>query len=451
MTDVPPQRQLPNGSVNAVEGGAKPHRIVIVGCGFGGLAAAKRLARTEAQVTVIDRTNHNLFQPLLYQVAVAALSADSISTPVRSAFRGHPNVSTVMGTVTGVDRAARLVMLEDGTRIGFDTLILASGSVYSWFGHPDWAERAPALKTAADAILLRDRILSAFEHAELQTDPDAARRLLCFAVVGAGPTGVELAGAIAELSRTTLARDFRRIRPGDARVVLCDAGPRVLAAFPDHLSDYAARRLRELGVELHLGAAVDTIDDDGIVAGGTRIEAGNVFWAAGTEATPVAKWLGVEAGKNGLVAVEPDCSLPGDPSVFVLGDASRMTGENGKPLPALGAVAKQQGAYVGDLLARRLSGRAPPKPFRYRNLGELATLGGSSAVANFGFVRLTGLPAWIVWSAVHLLLLVSLRNRLVVYVNWMWAWLTYGRGARVILQEPQRAQQTAFHPAPAPR
>lgn len=417
-----------------------PHRVVIVGGGFGGLAVAQALGHTgdagggTVRVTLVDRTNHTLFQPLLYQVATAALGDNDIAVPIRSIFRRQKNVEILMADVTGIDRAHRRVHLADAGSVPYDTLVLATGSVYSWFGHDDWAARAPALKSVSDALSLRNRLLDAFERAETCTDPVETRRLLTFVVIGAGPTGVEMAGAIAELARNTLARDFRHIQPSEARIVLCDAGKQVLASFPKHLSDYAARRLQTLGIELRLGAGVERIDARGVVAGTERIDADCVFWAAGTQATPVADWLGIEPAKRGLVPVQPDCSLPGHPDIFVIGDASTMPGADGKPLPGLGSVAKQQGKYVGRLIADRLAGRAAgsPKPFRYTDWGQLAMIGGSSAVADFGRIRLTGTLAWLVWSAVHLMLLVSARNRMVVYVNWVWAWLTYGRGARVI-------------------
>ena len=410
---------------------------MIVGGGFGGLNAAQVLAGTGCAVTVIDRTNHTMFQPLLYQVATAALSATSIAVPIRSVFRRAANVSVLMAEVTGVDRQNRSVILDGHPPVAFDTLVLATGSVYSWFGHDDWAARAPALKSAADALSLRSRLLDAFERAEAEDDPAEVRRLLTFVVVGAGATGVEMAGSIAELARNTLSRDFRHIQPSTARIVLCDAGDRVLASFPQRLSDYAARRLRRIGVELRLDAGVKALDDRGVLAGNERIDAAFVFWAAGTAATPVARWLGIDGGRRGLVAVQPDCSLPGQPGIFVIGDAATLDGPDGKPLPGLGSVAKQQGKHVGRVIAARLAGHPSPGPFRYTDWGQLAVIGRSAAVADFGRIRLTGLLAWLVWSAVHLLLLVSAQNRVTVYVNWVSAWLTYGRGARVITQPPR--------------
>jgi NADH dehydrogenase len=429
---------------SAAAGTRSAHHVVIVGGGFGGLNAAKALRRAmrrgDCRLTLIDRSNHTLFQPLLYQVATAALDDTTIAVPIRSVLATSPAARTLMETVTGIDRTAGTVLIAGGRPVPYDTLILATGSVYSWFGHPHWAERAPALKSAADALALRDRLLRAFERAEAEPDPAERARLLTFVVIGAGPTGVELAGAIAELARTTLARDFRAIDPSGSRIVLCDAGHKVLASFPDRLSDYAARRLAALGIELRLGAGVTDLDARGVILGAPegehRIEADCVFWAAGTEATKVADWLGVQGDRRGLVAVRPDCSLPGHPSIFVIGDASAMPGRDGKPLPGLGAVAKQQGQFVGGLIAARLAGRTGERRFRYTDWGQLAMVGGSSAVADFGWIRLTGTLAWLVWSAVHLMLLVSTRNRVVVYIQWVWAWLTYARGARIIVGQP---------------
>ena len=411
---------------------ASRHRVVIVGAGFGGLYAAKRLAGRNVDVTLIDRANHHLFQPLLYQVATAALSAEDIATPIRSVFRGDGNIRVVMGEVTGVDTVARMVAVRDTGHFPFDTLVLATGAATSWFGHGDWAAASAGLKSLDDALAIRRRVLGAFEWAESRTDPDEIARLLTFVIVGGGPTGVELAGSIAELARSTLARDYRHISPNSARVVLCDAGDRVLAGFPERLGTYAAARLQHLGVELRLHAAVEQVDGDGIVAAGQRIAAATVLWAAGVAATPAAAWLGVAPAKHGGVPVAPDLTVTGHQDIFAIGDVMSLAGPDGKPLPGLATVAKQQGSYVGEVIAARLAGRPAPAPFRYRDLGSLAIIGRSAAVADFGRLRLTGLPAWLTWGGVHLLLLMGMRNRAVVYVNWIWSWLTWGRGARLI-------------------
>ena len=410
---------------------ARP-RVVIVGAGFGGLYAAKQLAGRAADVTLIDRANHHLFQPLLYQVATAALAPSDIATPIRAVFSRYPNIRVVMGEVTGVDAAARTVAVDDTGDFPFDMLVLATGAATSWFGHADWQRASIGMKSLDDAEALRRRVLGAFERAESRTDPAEIARLMTFVVVGAGPTGVELAGSIAELARATLARDYRHIQPSAARVVLCDAGRRVLSSFPPRLSDYAAARLARLGVELHLDAAVAAVDDAGITAAGRRIEAATVLWAAGVAATPAAAWLGVQPGPHGALPVEADLSVAGHADIFAIGDVAFRRGPDGKPLPGLATVAKQQGRYIGRLIAARVAGRTRPSPFRYKNPGTLAIVGRSAAVADFGWLRLTGLAAWLVWGGVHLLLLMGMRNRAVVYVTWIWSWLTWGRGARLI-------------------
>jgi NADH dehydrogenase len=406
-------------------------RVVIVGAGFGGLYAAKRLVHAAADVTLIDRQNHHLFQPLLYQVATAALAPSDIATPIRSVFTGNKTIRVVMGEVTGVDTAARRVQVRDTGDFPYDILVLATGAATSWFGHADWAAASSGLKSLDDAEAMRLRLLGAFEWAESRSDPAEIARLLTFVVVGGGPTGVELAGSIAELARATLARDYRHIDPSSARVVLCDAGDRLLAAFPKSLSDYAAARLRRLGVELRLSSPVDHVDPNGITAAGQRIEAATVLWAAGVAAPPAAAWLGVKPGPHGAVPVEADLSVSGHPAIFAIGDVMSRD-QDGQPLPGLATVAKQQGRYVGDLIARHVAGKAAPAPFRYRDLGALAIIGRSAAVADFGWLRLKGLPAWLTWGGVHLLLLMGARNRAVVYVTWIWSWLTWGRGARLI-------------------
>jgi len=407
-------------------------RIVIVGAGFGGMAAVKALKHADADVTLVDRTNHHLFQPLLYQVATAALSPADIATASRALLRRQKNVTVVMGEVTGINVEGGLVRIKDTPDIPFDYLVLATGSAYSFFGKEQWAADALVLKSLSDALSIRERLLGAFEWAESHAASHDASRALTFIVVGGGPTGVELAGTIAELSRSTLARDFRHIDPMSARIILFEAGPRLLSTFPERLSEYARATLEKLGVEVRTGVSVDEIDDRGLNAGTERIWSTNILWCAGTAARPVAEWLGIEAARNGAVRVGEDCSIPGHPNIFALGDVSSFDAPNGKPLPGLAPVAKQQGTYVGRLLKRRIEGRLEPAPFRYRDYGTMAVIGRSRAVADFGWLRLTGFPAWLTWSLLHLMLLVDFRSRLMVYVNWSWAWFTHGRGARLL-------------------
>ncbi len=414
--------------------------VVIIGAGFGGITAARSLAGGDADILVIDRTNHHVFQPLLYQAATAALAPSDIASPVRAMVRRSRETTVIMGEVTGVDPARRVVAVRETGEFQYNYLIVATGAAYSWFGHDEWAAHATVLKSLEDADMIRLRLLSAFEWAESRGSPAAVQRLLTFVIVGGGPTGVELAGAIAELARSTLVRDFRRIRSESARIVLCEAGPRLLTAFPPSQSDYAVRALGTLGVEVRLSSTVEMIDPSGVVTSGGRIESANVFWCAGTRARPAANWLGADAAHNGAVKVRPDCSVPGHDEVFVIGDVASIAGRDGRPLPGLAAVATQQGKYVAKVIARRIAGLPPPGPFRYRDLGALAVIGRSHAVADLGRVQLRGLPAWLFWSLVHLFLLAGFRNRVVVYVNWSWAWFTYGRGARLIIGVPPRAE-----------
>jgi NADH dehydrogenase len=419
-----------------MQSNAQRPRVIIVGAGFGGVNAARKLAGHGVDIVLIDRTNHHLFQPLLYQVATAALAPSDIAGATRAMFRRQRDIAVIMGDVTNVDTARRVVAIRETGEIAYDYLILATGAAYSWFGHDEWAAHATVLKSLEDAEIIRLRLLGAFEWAESRTDPAEIKRLLTFVIVGGGPTGVELAGAIAELARSTLARDFRHIQPAAARIVLCEAGPRLLAGFPPSLSDYTLRTLGELGVEVRLGANVEMIDAFGATASGERIDSANVFWCAGTKARPAASWLSADAARNGAVQVQPDCSVPSHPEIFVIGDAASLAGADGKPLPGLAAVAKQQGKYVAEVIARRVAGRPAPGPFRYRDLGTLAVIGRSRAVAHLGRLRLRGFPAWLIWSLVHLFLLAGFRNRLMVYMNWSWAWFTYGRGARLITGIP---------------
>ena len=408
---------------------------MIVGAGFGGLMAARGLARAPVDVLLIDRHNYHLFQPLLYQVATAALSPADIAEPIRAVLRRQRNATVLLDEVTGVDPAAQIVKTRTGTRQHYDWLILATGSKYNYFGHADWPSRAPGLKSLDDATLIRRRALLAFEEAEAACDAALRQRLLTFVLVGAGPTGVEMAGALAELAHATLSRDFRNINPQTARIILVEAGPRVLAGFPEKLSAFAARSLERMGVEVLLDTPIEAIDDHGVTAKGGRLEAANVIWCAGVEASPVARWLNVPAAKGGRVQVESDLSVPGRPEIYVIGDAALVIGPGGEPLPGLAAVAKQQGRYVGKLIARRVRGDPMPPPFRCRDEGALATIGRHSAIADFGWIRLTGFVAWVLWGIVHIFFLIGFRSRASVFLNWVWAWLTYGRGARLITGE----------------
>lgn len=406
-------------------------RIVIVGAGFGGLSAALRLRRADAVVTVIDRHNHHLFQPLLYQVATAALSPADIAAPIRAILGRQRNTRVMLGAVSGIDTAARAVLVGE-RRVPYDWLVLATGARDSYFGHDDWAATTLRLKDIEDARRMRRHILLAFERAEDSDDAAERERLLTFVIIGGGPTGVELAGALAELARATLARDFRRIDPKSARIVLVEAGPRLLPAFPPSLSDAASRALTRLGVELRLGMAVNRCDSDGVGLGAERIDSRTVLWAAGVTASPAAGWLGVAAGSGGRVAVAADLSLPGHPEIFVIGDTALVAGSGGRPLPGVAPVAKQQGHYVARAILARLAGRTVP-PFRYRNVGNLATIGRREAVVDFGWLRLTGRLAWLIWSGAHIYFLIDFRTRLIVALEWLWSYLTYQRGARLIL------------------
>ena len=406
-------------------------RVVIIGAGFGGLSAAKSLAKAPFDVALIDRYNYHMFQPLLYQVATAALSPGDIAFPIRTVFRRAPNVRVVLATVSAID-AERNEVIAEANRIPFDYLIVATGARQAYFGHDDWAPHAHGLKTIGDAVYLRDRILLAFEKAETETDPDERRRLLNFVVVGGGATGVELTGAIAELAKRTLASDFRTINPGSARIVLVEAGPRLLRQFDESLSHSAQRALEKLGAEVRLGTAVTGCDEAGISMGPERIETRTIMWSAGVEASPAGRWLGVETDRAGRVKVEPDLSLPGRPHIFVLGDTALVTGVGGQPLPGVAPVAKQQGAYVAQVIVARVAGR-PVAPFHYRDYGMLATIGRSHALVQFGRVKLSGFPAWVLWCLAHIFFLIGFRNRLFVMLNWAWNFLASRRGARLII------------------
>jgi len=406
-------------------------RVVIVGGGFGGVAAAQALRHAACQVTLIDRRNYFLFQPLLYQVATAGLSPADIAGPIRSLFRDQPNVRALLGEVTQVDVATREVIAGDA-RVPYDYLVLATGARHSYFGHDNWGPFAPGLKQVEDATSIRSRLLLAFEQAENADSPEVQRELLTFVIVGGGPTGVELAGAIAELAHHGLAREFRAVDPSIARVILMQAGPRILPTFPESLSRDATTALKGLGVEVMTGSVVERIDDEGVVVSGRQLPAANVFWAAGVMASPAAKWLKAEADQTGRAKVLEDLSVPGLPEIFAIGDTALSNGWDGKPVPGLAPAAKQQGRYVAALIKARINGRAAPAPFRYRHAGSLATIGRKAAVADFGRLRLSGALAWWMWGLVHIFFLSGMRNRMVIALEWFWAYLTYRPGTRLI-------------------
>jgi NADH dehydrogenase/putative oxidoreductase len=407
-------------------------RVVIVGGGFAGATAARALRHAPCDITLVDRHNYHLFQPLLYQVATASLSPADIATPIRALFRDQPNVRVLLGEVTAIDTTANTVMLDGGASLPFTFLIVATGARHAYFGHDDWEETAPGLKTLDDATLIRRRILLAFERAESETDPAARRALLTFGVIGGGPTGVELAGAIAELARHGLKNEFRSIDPAEARVLLIQAGDRVLPTFPPALSTAAAKALQALGVEVLLGGAVEGVDAMGLSLSGQRIPCATAFWAAGVAASPAATWLGAPADRAGRLCVAPDLTVPGHANIFAVGDTATVNAWNGMPVPGLAPAAKQQGAYVAHAIRARLAGKTGTADFRYSHAGSLATIGRRAAVADFGRVRLKGPLAWWLWGAIHILFLAGTRNRLVVGIQWFWAYLTFGRGIRLI-------------------
>jgi NADH dehydrogenase len=404
-------------------------RVVIIGAGFGGLSAAKRLAETSYDVTVVDQHNYHLFQPLLYQVATAALSPAEIASPIRSILRRKENVSVILAKVSAID-VARQQVIAEGRHIPFDQLIVATGAEHAYFGN-DWESFAPGLKTIDDATHIRRRILLAFERAEAETDPDERRRLLNFVVVGGGPTGVEMAGAIAELAKRALASDFRFIDPRSARIVLVEAAPRLLTPFDPALSEKARRSLEQLGVEVRLGVGVTECDSSGVSLGKDRIETRTIIWAAGVKASPAAEWLGAEHDRAGRVKVQPDLSVPGHPNIFVIGDVALVVGKDGTPLPGVAPVAKQQGNYVADLLLARAKGKTLP-PFHYRDFGSLATIGRKRAVVQMRGLKLSGFLAWLLWCMAHIYFLIGFRNRLIVALHWLWNYLTFQRGTRLI-------------------
>jgi NADH dehydrogenase len=412
---------------------AGSHRIVIVGAGFGGLEAAHRLAGAPVEITLIDRRNHHLFQPLLYQVATASLATSEIAWPIRYLLRGRQEVTTLFATVSGVDPTGRRVLLEDGGAVPYDTLVLASGARHAYFGHDEWEPFAPGLKTLEDATTLRRRILVAFERAEREADPQRRAALLTFVIIGAGPTGVELAGTIAELAQDTLPPDFRNIDTHKTRVVLIEAGPRVLAGFADELSAYAQRSLERIGVEVMLGQPVTECSADSVVYGGNRLETRTIIWAAGVRASPAAEWLDAPADRAGRLQVLPDLTVPGHPDIFAVGDTVVIAGPDGNPVPGIAPAAKQQGRYVADCIKARLRGTALG-PFHYKHAGSLAQIGKRQAVIDFGRIKLRGTLAWWIWGIAHIYFLIGVRNRLAVAMSWLWNYARDQRSARLITQ-----------------
>jgi NADH:ubiquinone reductase (H+-translocating) len=409
-------------------------RVVIVGGGFAGLAAARGLRRAPVRVTLVDRRNHHVFQPLLYQVATAALSPADVSAPIRGILRRHANLEVRMAEVVDVDLRARAVVLAGGDRLVYDFLVIATGATHAYFGHPEWAPLAPGLKTIEDATDIRRRFLLAFEAAEREDDPEARRALLTFVVVGAGPTGVELAGAMAEIARHSIVRDFRRIDPATARIVLVEGGPRVLPAYHPSLAAYAERALGRIGVEVRTGAVVTRVDPEGVEIGEERIATRNVVWAAGVTASPLGTRLGAPLDRSGRVRVTPDLTVPGHPEIHVTGDLAGLDGPDGRPLPGVAPVANQQGRHAARNVRLALRGR-PLRPFRYVDRGSMATIGRNAAVLEAGRLKMKGLPAWLAWLFVHIFALIGFRNRAMVMLQWAWSYLTWQRGARLITGE----------------
>jgi NADH dehydrogenase FAD-containing subunit len=410
---------------------ARRPQVVIIGAGFGGLAAAHALRHAPVDVTVVDKRNYHLFQPLLYQVATAGLSPAQIASPIRSILRRQRNATVLMAKVTGIDKAAKLV-LAGNQRVPYDYLVIATGARHAYFGHDEWEPFAPGLKKIEDATDIRRRILIAFEKAETETNPAERERLLTFVVIGGGPTGVEIVGAIAELAKTALARDFRNIDPRLARIILVEAGPRILPAFPESLSAAAERALLRLGAEVRTGTPVTAVTEDHVMIGADRIDTRTVLWAAGVAASPAAKWLGAQKDKAGRVIINADLTLPGHPEILVIGDTAAMKDRNGEQVPGIAPAAKQAGAYAAAAIKARIKGRDLPGPFRYCHAGNLATIGRKAAVVDFGWLRLRGNPAWWLWGLAHIFFLIGFRNRLAVALDWFWSYLTFQRGSRLI-------------------
>ena len=453
MSSSPPR---PHETRSAASSETDPPRIVIVGAGFGGLACAKALGGYGVRVTIVDRNNYHLFIPLLYQVATAALSPADIAEPIRRILHRYSNIEkVVMGEVTGIDTDERKLRLAAGGCVDYDRLVIATGSAENYFGHDDWAEEAPGLKSLTDARAIRARVLLGFERAELSTDREEQAALTTIVIVGGGPTGVEMAGAVAELARWTLRRDFRNIDPRSATIMLVEAGPRLLSGFPESLAAYARHRLERLGVHILTGQTVNEINAQGAVIGDKKVRAHAVIWAAGVKASPAGGWLKVDTDKQGRIPVNPDLSVKGLHHVYALGDTASFPGEDGKPLPALAQVAEQQGAHLGRGLASQLEKGKALAPFRFHDRGNTAVIGRSAAIFDFGKWRLKGWFAWLLWAIVHIYLLIGFEKRVLVGVQWFWRWLTYQRGARLILSDvppeeisPREASE-GTHPSPS--
>ncbi|HEX6406425.1 MAG TPA: NAD(P)/FAD-dependent oxidoreductase [Gemmatimonadales bacterium] len=411
-----------------------PPQVVILGGGFAGLYAARGLRRAPVRVTLIDRRNHHLFQPMLYQVATAALNPSDIAAPIRSVLRNQANAEVLLAEVSTIDVPTRRVTLTDGSQIAYDYLIIATGAHHSYFGHNEWETLAPGLKSLEDAVEIRQRVLLAFERAERENDPVRRHAFLTFVIVGGGPTGVEMAGAVAELRRYALRRDFRRIDPGEATVMLLEGGTRLLPSYPPSLSDQAKKELRRLGVEVRTETMVTDIRPGSVVAAGWTIPTQTVIWAAGNLASPILNSLGAPLDSAGRAIVEPDCTIPGHPEVFVLGDAAHFEHQEGGPLPGVSPVAIQMGEYTAGVIAGDLNGE-PRRAFQYWDKGQLAVIGRGRAVADIWKLHFGGLLAWFIWTFVHIFFLIGFRNRILVMIQWAWSYLTYGRGARLITAE----------------
>ena len=413
---------------------APPHHVVVIGAGFGGLQAVHRLRGAGARITLVDQRNHHLFQPLLYQVATTILSTSEIAWPIRGLMEHRRDVTTLLARVNGIDAEARVVILDDGSRLAFDTLVIATGARHAYFGHDEWEDVAPGLKTLEDAITIRRHLLMAFERAERETDPDIQRALLTFGVIGAGPTGVELAGIIAELAKVSLPGSFRNIDTRTSRILLVEAGPRILATFPENLSAYARDALTERGVEVRTGVPVTACTADGLTLGDAFVPCRTAIWAAGVAASPAAAWLGVEADRAGRVKVSHDLTVPDKPWIFVIGDTAAVPSSDGALVPGTAPAAKQQGTYVARVIRARLDGKAPPEPFRYRHQGSLATIGNGAAVVHLGRLHLRGRLAWWFWGIAHIFFLIGARSRAAVAWNWLWTYLKGQQSARLITQ-----------------